>query len=145
MGVGEEAGGQTVTHGVSEIEGAVMKCGDMVWFRATRTLTRVGRVAEIGADGLVTLSYRGQLLIPREARFLHPVVHLRVRRMHLGERFEHARFLGPDNLPARCVVTAVRGGRVHFTYASNWDEGDHRGAWHFPQDKADEHVREVAQ
>jgi hypothetical protein len=113
----------------------------MVWFRATRTATRVGRVAEIGADGLVTLSYRGELLCPREARFLHPVVHLSGPRMRPGDRFNHARFLGPANEPARCVVTAVRGGRVYFTYASAWDKGDRRGSWHFPQVKAAEHVK----
>lgn len=60
-----------------------------------------------------------------------------------GDEFEHKHFLDPKGgyEPARCTVTAVRGGSVYFTYTADYQAGDHAGAWFFPLDKIDGYVK----
>ena len=55
--------------------------------------------------------------------------------MKKGDVFFHRRFIGLDSKPLRCVVTAVRQGRVY------WKQESERKAYHFFRlSQADDYV-----
>lgn len=59
-----------------------------------------------------------------------------------GDVFEHMNMLAADlRSHASCTVTGVIRDRVYWTYTSDYDKGDRRGAWWFPLDKQASHVR----
>jgi hypothetical protein len=49
-----------------------------------------------------------------------------------GVTFRHSRFLTEDLQPILCTVTAVRKGQVYWTFSSDYDAGNRRGAFKFP-------------
>lgn len=67
----------------------------------------------------------------------------RTARPQPGDQFEHKHLLSPEGgyEPARGTVTAVRGGRVYWTYAADYQAGDRQGRRHFPVSDVAGYVR----
>ena len=61
-----------------------------------------------------------------------------------GARFEHAHMRDPGDVtlgtPARCTVTRIQGGRVHWTYTADYDAGDCKGGFYFSLSDVHAHV-----